>query len=60
MVPARGTWIAAIQAFAGGAILTMVADEMMPDAFEYTQHHKSIGLVVAFGFAVAASLSFNH
>jgi hypothetical protein len=38
----------------------MVADEMMPDAFEYTQHHKSVGLVVAFGFAVAASLSFNH
>lgn len=57
---ASGTWIAAIQAFAGGAILTMVADEMMPDAFEFTQHHKSVGLVVAFGFAVAASLSFNH
>lgn len=57
---ASGTWIAAIQAFAAGAILTMLADEMMPDAFEYTRHRKSVGLVVAFGFAVAASLSFNH
>ena len=57
---ASGDWIAAIQAFAAGAILTMLADEMMPDAFEFTHHRKSVGLAVAFGFAVAASLSFNH
>ena len=56
---ASGTWIAAIQAFAGGAILTMLADEMLPEAFEYAKRNKSVGLAVAFGFAVAASLSFN-
>jgi zinc transporter, ZIP family len=56
---ASGTWIAGIQAFAGGAILTMLADEMLPEAFEYAKHNKSVGLAVAFGFAVAASLSFN-
>jgi ZIP family zinc transporter len=57
---APGTWIAAIQAFAGGAILTMLADEMLPEAFEYAKRNKSVGLAVALGFAVAASLSFNH
>ena len=56
---ASGTWIAAIQAFAGGAILTMLADEMLPEAFEYAKRNKSVGLAVAFGFAVAAALSFN-
>ena len=56
---ASGTWLAGIQAFAGGAILTMLADEMLPEAFEYAKHNKSVGLAVAFGFAVAASLSFN-
>jgi zinc transporter, ZIP family len=57
---ASGTWIAGIQAFAGGAILTMLADEMLPEAFEYAKRNKSVGLAVAFGFAVAASLSFNR
>jgi zinc transporter, ZIP family len=57
---ASGSWIAAIQAFAGGAILTMLADEMLPEAFEYARRNKSVGLAVAFGFAVAASLSFNR
>jgi ZIP family zinc transporter len=56
---ASGSWVAAIQAFAGGAILTMLADEMLPEAFEYAKRNKSVGLAVAFGFAVAASLSFN-
>lgn len=57
---ASGSWIAGIQAFAGGAILTMLADEMLPEAFEYAKRNKSVGLAVAFGFAVAASLSFNQ
>ncbi len=56
---ATGSWISAIQAFAAGAILTMLADEMMPEAFEKTDHHKSVGLAVAFGFALSAALSFN-
>ncbi len=54
-----GSWIAAIQAFAAGGILTMLADEMLPEAFDYTDRHKSVGLAVAFGFAVAATLSFS-
>ncbi len=56
---ATGSWVAAIQAFAAGAILTMLADEMMPEAFEKTDHHKSVGLAVAFGFALSAALSFR-
>ena len=55
---ASGSWIAAIQAFAAGAILTMLADEMMPEAFEYTDHNKTVGLGVALGFALSAALSF--
>lgn len=56
---ASGSWIAAIQAFAAGAILTMLADEMIPEAFEATGHNKTVGLAVAFGFALSAALSFN-
>src|SRR6266511_2284538 len=55
---ASGSWIAGIQAFAAGAILTMLADEMMPEAFEYTNHNKTVGLAVALGFALSAALSF--
>lgn len=56
---ASGSWIAAIQAFAAGAILTMLADEMIPEAFEATGHNKTVGLAVAFGFALSAALSFR-
>ena len=56
---ASGSWIAAIQAFAAGAILTMLADEMIPEAFEKIDHRKSVGLALAFGFALSAALSFN-
>jgi ZIP family zinc transporter len=55
---ASGSWIALIQAFAAGAILTMLADEMIPEAFEYTEHNKTVGLALAFGFALSAALSF--
>jgi ZIP family zinc transporter len=55
---ASGSWISAIQAFAAGAILTMLADEMVPEAFEYTEHNKTVGLALAFGFALSAALSF--
>jgi ZIP family zinc transporter len=55
---ASGSWISAIQAFAAGAILTMLADEMVPEAFEYTDHNKTVGLALAFGFALSAALSF--
>jgi ZIP family zinc transporter len=55
---ASRSWIALIQAFAAGAILTMLADEMIPEAFEYTEHNKTVGLALAFGFALSAALSF--
>ena len=42
-------------AFAGGAILTMLADTMMPEAFEHGG--KLVGLVTTLGFALAFALS---
>ena len=43
--------IAFVQAFAGGALLTMLADTMMPEAFRYGG--KRVGLVTTLGFALA-------
>ncbi len=47
--------IAIIQAFAGGAILTMLADTMMPEAFE--EGGNVVGLITVLGFALAFVLS---
>lgn len=47
--------LAAITAFAGGAILAMVADTMIPEAFE--EAHLLIGLITVAGFLVAFALS---
>ncbi len=47
--------VAVIQAFAAGAILTMLADTMMPEAFEHGG--SSVGLVTVLGFSVAFLLS---
>lgn len=44
-----------IQAFAAGAILTMLADTMMPESFEHAGPY--VGLVTVIGFAVAFLLS---
>ncbi|MEO6496437.1 MAG: ZIP family zinc transporter [Solirubrobacteraceae bacterium] len=44
-----------IQAFAAGAILTMLADTMMPEAFE--EGGSLVGLVTVLGFALAFLLS---
>lgn len=49
--------IASIEAFAAGAILTMLADDMIPDAF--AEGDKLPGVATAAGFAVAALLSFS-
>ncbi|MGI8929550.1 MAG: ZIP family metal transporter [Candidatus Limnocylindrales bacterium] len=46
-----------IEAFAAGAILTMLADDMIPDA--YVEGDKLPGVATAAGFAVAALLSFS-
>ena len=47
--------IAFVLAFAAGAILTMLADTMMPEAFEHSG--KLVGVVTTFGFALAFAIS---
>jgi zinc transporter, ZIP family len=47
--------IAFVLAFAGGAILTMLADTMMPEAFEHGG--KLVGVFTTFGFATAFAIS---
>ena len=47
--------LAFVLAFAGGAILTMLADTMMPEAFEHGG--KLVGLVTTLGFALAFALT---
>lgn len=47
--------LAAITALAGGAILTMVADTMIPEAFN--DAHLWIGLITVAGFLTAFGLS---
>ncbi|MBN2167976.1 MAG: ZIP family zinc transporter [Actinobacteria bacterium] len=45
-----------LQAFAAGAMLTMLADTMMPEAFKYGG--KIVGLLTVAGFFVAAAISY--
>jgi zinc transporter, ZIP family len=52
---ASGSAIAFVLAFAAGAILTMLADTMMPEAFDHGG--KLVGLATTFGFAVAFAIS---
>jgi ZIP family zinc transporter len=47
--------VAFIQAFAGGALLTMLADTMMPEAFRFGG--KQVGLVMTLGFALAFAIT---
>jgi ZIP family zinc transporter len=47
--------IAFVQGFAAGALLTMLADTMMPEAYEGA--HRTAGLFTVFGFAVAFALT---
>ena len=44
-----------IQAFAAGAMLTMLADAMMPEAYEHGG--KLVGLITVMGFLTSAVLS---
>ncbi|MEJ2853945.1 MULTISPECIES: ZIP family metal transporter [unclassified Saccharothrix] len=48
-------WLAGITAFAGGAILAMIADTMIPEAFENA--HLLVGIVTVAGFLTAFTLS---
>jgi ZIP family zinc transporter len=47
--------IAFVLAFAGGAVLTMLADTMMPEAFEHGG--KLVGVFTTIGFAIAFAIS---
>jgi ZIP family zinc transporter len=47
--------IAFVQAFAAGAILTMLADSMMPEAFK--EGGPAVGLATTAGFALAFTLA---
>jgi len=48
-------WIAAVQAIAAGAILSMIVDTMVPEAFEGT--HDLAGIIAVTGFLAAFALS---
>jgi ZIP family zinc transporter len=52
---ASANTVAYVLAFAGGAILTMLADTMMPEAFEHGG--KLVGVVTTIGFGIAFALS---
>jgi ZIP family zinc transporter len=48
-------YVAAVTAVAAGAILAMIADTMIPEAFEIA--HEYAGLVTVAGFLAAFALS---
>jgi ZIP family zinc transporter len=48
------TWMAFVQTFAAGAILTMLANSMIPEAYKYGG--KLAGLSLVLGFAVAVGV----
>lgn len=52
---ASGATVAAITAIAAGAILTMVADTMIPEAFD--KAHGATGLIAAAGFLTAFAVN---
>jgi ZIP family zinc transporter len=52
---ASGNTVALIDAFAGGAVLTMLADTMMPQAFQHGG--RAVGLLTVLGFAAAYLLT---
>jgi ZIP family zinc transporter len=52
---ASGNTVAFVLAFAGGAILTMLADTMMPEAFEHGG--RLVGVFTTAGFALAFAIS---
>jgi zinc transporter, ZIP family len=52
---ASGNAVGLIQAFAGGAVLTMLVDVMIPEAF--ARGHRAVGLFTVLGFALAYLLS---
>jgi zinc transporter, ZIP family len=53
-----GENIAFMNAFAAGAILVLLADDLLPQA--HAEREKLVGLMTAAGFALAAFLSFSE
>lgn len=47
-------WLSFIQAFAGGAILVMLANSMIPESYEYG--HKLAGIFTVLGFFISVSI----
>jgi ZIP family zinc transporter len=43
---------AVVSGFAAGALLTMIADEMAPEAYERSQIYAGLATVVGFAFAL--------
>jgi zinc transporter, ZIP family len=54
---ASANWTAGIQSFAAGAILTMLADTMIPEAFDAEGRTSFTGVVTTLGFTLALLLS---
>jgi zinc transporter, ZIP family len=52
-------WLAFIQAFAGGAILMMLANSMMPEAYEHGGKLAGVFTVLGFAFSIAMILVEN-
>ena len=52
---ASGSTVALVQAFAAGALLTMLTDTMIPEAYEHSG--PATGLVTVLGFTVAFGIS---
>ena len=50
-------WVGLIQSFAAGAILAMLAEPMIPEAYEIGG--RPVGLATCIGFALAAYLSLR-
>ena len=46
-----------VNAFAAGAVITMLADSMIPEAFEHQRRSLATGLFVTLGFALSALIS---
>lgn len=53
---AAGSTVAFVLAFAGGAILTMLATSMMPEAYLHAGH--AVGLATVFGFGLAFGINW--
>lgn len=52
-------WLAFIQAFAGGAILMVLANSMMPEAFEHGGRYAGVATVMGFFLAVSMVILEN-